>query len=445
MSKSLLTDIHNGINNTVAMISPKHVDSITLAIHGIAASELNSSDDDGVVRNKELAASYGISNYTEQDKPFVFNDGVAYIPVTGMLINRYSYSWGYVTGYNFIRAQLNAAVNDPDVKLIVFDINSGGGMVAGCFELADDIYESRSQKPSIAVVDSYAYSAAYALASAASKVYVTPSGGVGSIGCVMMHMDISRFYEDMGVKVTFIYAGDHKVDGNVYEPLPDSVKAQYQESVDARRSEFAQLVARNRGIEYQAVMDTEAQTYESDVALQLGLVDAVTTPLKAVSVYYGQSRSDEDDNDVEKLEGNDMNTTTNASVAENKEAEKDTQVDARKAERQRISEITGCDESKGKVKLANHLALNTDMSVEDAKSVLAAAAEEAPQAQAKAAENPLASAMEASGGGAGVTAEGDAASTEEMSAADRILRNQALVTGIDAKSEYAKQNKIDLH
>ena len=59
----------------------------------------------------ELCAMYGIDGYTE--KPFAFASGIAIIPIHGSLINRFSHSWGFVTGYNFIRNQLKAAL-DPN-------------------------------------------------------------------------------------------------------------------------------------------------------------------------------------------------------------------------------------------------------------------------------------------------------------------------------------------
>ncbi|PZP55979.1 MAG: S49 family peptidase, partial [Delftia acidovorans] len=117
------------------------------------------------------------------NKPFAFSGGFAIIPIHGSLINRYGgYYHGYVTGYNFIRSQMNAALADPDVEAIIFDVNSNGGEAAGCFELANEIFASRAVKPSFSVVDSNAYSAAYALGSAATKMAVIPSGGAGSIG-----------------------------------------------------------------------------------------------------------------------------------------------------------------------------------------------------------------------------------------------------------------------
>ncbi|WP_196302053.1 S49 family peptidase, partial [Ralstonia solanacearum] len=44
-------------------------------------------------------------------------------------------------------------------------------------------------KPVWAVANDMAFSAAYALASAASRLFVSRTGGVGSIGVIAMHVD----------------------------------------------------------------------------------------------------------------------------------------------------------------------------------------------------------------------------------------------------------------
>lgn len=109
--------------------------------------------------------------------------------------------------------------------------------------------------------------------------------------------------------------------------------------------------------------------------------------------------------------------------------------EARTAERARVSGILNCEESKGREKLANHIALNTDMSVEVAKGLLAAAPAEAAATPAPAAAgNPFKATMDADqhpqvgadGGEGGAT---DA----ELSAAQLILRAQAAATGISVK------------
>lgn len=310
---------------------------------------------------ESLCAAYGFDSST-QNKPFAFQDGVAVIPVHGSLINRFGQCYGYVTGYNFIRRQRDAAMADPDVTAIVYDVNSGGGEASGCFELADESFALRGTKPTISVVDSACYSAAYALASTSDQVVVTPTGGAGSVGVYTMHVDMSKMLEDWGLSVTLIHAGDHKVDGHPYAALPEDVRADMQKSVDATYGKFVESVARNRNLSVDAVKATQARCYSADDALALGLIDSVASPIEAIRAFLsGPSETSNDE-------------STGESLMELNEA--------KQAERQRVGAIIGHPNAKGREAMANHLALNTDMSADDAAALLAVA----PVAQAAAPE-----------------------------------------------------------
>lgn len=301
---------------------------------------------------ESLCAAYGFDSKA-QNKPFAFQDGVAIIPIHGSLINRFGQCYGYVTGYNFIRRQRDAAMADPDVTAIVYDVNSGGGEAAGCFELADESFALRGTKPTISVVDSACYSAAYALASTSDQVVVTPTGGAGSVGVYTMHVDMSKMLEDWGLNITLIHAGEHKVDGHPYAELPEDVRADMQKSVDATYNKFVESVARNRNLSVEAVKDTQARCYSADGALALGLIDSVASPIEAIRAFLGGPSEASNDE------------TTGDSLMELNEA--------KQAERQRVGAIIGHPNAKGREAMANHLALNTDMSVDDAAALLAVA------------------------------------------------------------------------
>ena len=118
--------------------------------------------------------------------------------------------------------------------------------MAGVPELADEIYMSRSQKKTVAVANGTAASAAYWLAVSTSEMVVIPSGEVGSIGVFAAHEDVSKALESEGVKISLISAGKFKIDGNPYEPLTDSARADLQSKVDAFYGMFASSVARGR-------------------------------------------------------------------------------------------------------------------------------------------------------------------------------------------------------
>lgn len=380
-------------------------------------------------RRVELCTAYGF-DAPNQRKPFAFAEGVAIVPVTGSLINRFGQSYGFVTGYNFIRRQMALAVADEDVKGIVLDVNSYGGEAAGCFELSADIRAMRGSKPIVAVIDSNCYSAGYAIASAADKIVCTPSGGAGSIGVVAMHVNMAKMLEQVGVEITFIHFGDHKVAGNPYEALPADVKADIQKGVNKSGEAFVNLVATNRNIDAAKVKATEARVYRAEEAKDLGLIDTIATPSQAMQVFFGELTGsnvqlEKEDAMSEKTAAT-PGADTKAPVTDNAAALAQAANDARVAERARVAGITGCDEAKGRTALANHLAMNTDMSLDAAKAVLAAAASE-PQANANAGANPFKQSMDRdTHPGVGAGGEGG----EELTAAQKILQAQAGYTGM---------------
>lgn len=396
----------------------------------LAASNYTEEMASWELRKQLLCEAYGYSpgGQSMDRKPFAFADGKAIIPIHGTLINRFPYSFGYVTGYNFIRNQVAAAEADPDVNGVVFDVNSNGGSVAGCPETGAII--AGMSKPSLAVVDSNCYSAAYWLASQTDKIVSTPSGGVGSIGVVMMHMDVSKMIEDIGIKVTFIHAGEHKVDGNMFEPLTKEVKAALQGEVNALYDDFTATVAEGRGIEQTSVAATEAQIFRAQEALDLGLIDAIQTPSDAVKANF---------TDNEEIEMNTKTPQAEAALAENNAAgtaaADAAAAAARTAERSRIAGIQGHADAKGREALATHLAMNTNMSVEEAAGILAASPK---AAEPKADEgNAFAAAMDKSanpnvGGNPGTNAE-TTEDGENLTPAQRILANFAKV-GVSARS-----------
>lgn len=421
------------MNLQAALFAPMKVSNLAAAMQHLYRAKPEDEQARAQIARKEMLATYGYSDPTlGADKPFAFAEGLAFIPVHGALINRFGDSWGSVTGYNFIRSQMNAALADNDVTGIVFDVNSYGGECAGCFELAADIFASRAVKPSISIVDSAAYSAGYALASSASQVVVTPSGGVGSVGVIAMHVSMAKMLDDWGIDVTMVFAGDHKADGNPFEALPESVRKDIQSGVDRSYTKFTALVAENRGLDVQVVIDTQAQTYDAEQAIELGLIDAVATPAQAVSAFFNELSGSTNPQE------NGMTTAATQPVAGSATTEKDDKqlaADARKAERERMSAIMNCEEAKEKAGLANHLALNTELSVDEAKAMLKAAAPEKAATAAAAPANTeepnhFAAAMNSTKNPqVGADAEGEG-SREKMTNGQKIVADYASATGL---------------
>ena len=329
----------------------------------------------GLVNQSNMAMS-GDDEFWGEDmadfRPYVVTNGVLQIPVQGMLLNRFGYQFGrWATGYQYIERALARGMADGNVKAIALIVDSPGGEVAGCFELGDKLFAARSIKPIRAFAADHAYSAAYALGSAANELFVTRSGGTGSVGVVTAHVDWSAALAQDGIKVTFIYAGSHKVDGNPYEALPEGVKSRIQERIDKLYAVFTSTVARNRKMEEQSVRDTEALTFDATDSVAKGFADGIGALDEELATFVSE---------VAEAESEQMTAFTqeqmDAAVAT---ARTEGMSAGQKAEAARFTAITGSDDGKKKPKAAM-AAYTAGLSAEQAAAMLAGLPEETAEA-----------------------------------------------------------------
>jgi capsid assembly protease len=223
--------------------------------------------------------------------------GVAVVHAVGSLVTRGS-SLDAASGlvsYDVLAGGVRAADADPEVTSIVLDFHSPGGSAAGAIECADIVHAVAQKRPVVALANSLMCSAAYLVAAAASKIVVTKTATVGSVGVVLLHVDRSRQIEGKGLTPTFIFSGKHKVDGNELQPLSAAVKSDLQAEVDLFYGMMTDSIAAHRPrLTRAAIRATEARTYlgadavTAGLADEIGSMDSVTGELaklhKAVSV-----------------------------------------------------------------------------------------------------------------------------------------------------------------
>ncbi|ECJ2443421.1 S49 family peptidase [Salmonella enterica subsp. diarizonae] len=297
-------------------------------------------------------------NYMSGDKPrarfYQVVNGIAVLPVSGTLVHKLGgmRPFSGMTGYDGITARLQQAMDDPEVKGVLLDIDSPGGQAAGAFDCADMIYRLGEQKTVWALANDLSCSAAMLLASACSRRLVTQTSRIGSIGVVMAHTSYASLLEQEGIDITLIYSGSHKVDLSETRELPESVRMDYQQRMDDARMMFAEKVAQYTGLSVDAVMATEAAIYDGQAGIDVGLADEMVNAADAVTVMTAALKSKSRGNNMAEL------TATEAAAQEN----------------QRVMGIIGCPEAKGREQLAQMLASQPGMSVTQAQAILAAAA-----------------------------------------------------------------------
>lgn len=222
---------------------------------------------------------------------------VAVLPLVGMIEQRQSIM-GYIfggTSTEIFGAMFNHAVNDPQVKGIVVDCHSPGGTYWGTPELGETIYQARGSKPIVALANPMVASACLWIASACDRVYVTPSGEVGSHGVLYKHEDWSGLNERQGIKPEYVYAGEHKIDGNSDAPLSESAREEIQKQVNECMDEFTAVLARNRGVTKDEVLARfgQGKMFSARNAVAAGLADRIATFDEVVSrMLSGHIRTD---------------------------------------------------------------------------------------------------------------------------------------------------------
>ena len=221
---------------------------------------------------------------------------VAVVPVIGTLAQRAEMVGSAETRSTAaVAAEIRAAAMEPSVDAILMDIASPGGEVFGVPEAFASIRESARMKPVVAFANSMAASAALYLASAASEVWVTPSGLIGSLGVFVLHVDASKALEQMGESWEFIVAtkSPYKVEGNPAGPLSDEARANAQSRIDHYMAMFVGDVAKGRGV---SVAKVEADFGQGRMltpadAVKAGMADAIGTFDKAIRRAADLSRT----------------------------------------------------------------------------------------------------------------------------------------------------------
>ncbi|MDR7220350.1 S49 family peptidase [Aminobacter aminovorans] len=251
---------------------------------GVTVPEASRFEGDDTVRDENGNPVRVINRWGEPDvkrNPYNVSNGVGIITVTGSLVNRGAWIGANsgLTSYEGIQHQLKAIAADASVHSVILDLATPGGEAIGAFETAALVRSLAATKRTVALVNGIAASAGYAIASGASEIVTTETGLSGSIGVVMLHADFSRHLANEGISPTLIFAGDHKVDANPFEPLSKEVREDLEAEVTAFYDLFLKTVAEGRGARTTVDMAraTQARTFMGAAAVAAGLADRLGT------------------------------------------------------------------------------------------------------------------------------------------------------------------------
>lgn len=205
-------------------------------------------------------------------------DGVAIVSVSGTFVPESSLMQvlrGDTSTEAFAGLMSDLAAN-ADVSAVLLRMDSPGGFAKGIPAAAESVRQLATTKPVYAFTEGTMASAAYYVASQATKVFAASGSRVGSVGTRAVLYDVSKMFDDAGVKPVILDTGRFKSAGHPGTEITAEHREYFQQFVDAVQEPFTNAVRRGRGITDMSEVLT-GKVFLASQAARLGLIDAIQT------------------------------------------------------------------------------------------------------------------------------------------------------------------------
>ncbi len=216
-----------------------------------------------------LMVTHGLMGQLHLEEPKIAKSSILFLQLEGVIID----------GKEFLD-DLEKYAKEPEIKGVLIQINSPGGVVGPSQEIYSEIKRVREQykKPVVASVSSLAASGAYYSAVAADKIVTNPGSMLGSIGVIMEFANLEKLYEFAKIKRYVIKTGAYKDSGAEYRDMRDDEKMLFQELANEVLLQFKTAVAQSRKLPLETVSKiADGRVFTGEKAVAMGLADQIGT------------------------------------------------------------------------------------------------------------------------------------------------------------------------
>lgn len=218
------------------------------------------------------------------------NDKIAVIYASGMILPQLGQSspFGSQTGITApsVRKQFQSALDDDDVKAIVFHINSGGGAATTSDLIWHDVRSAAEKKPVIASMGSVAASGGYYIAAAADTIVAGENTITGSIGIFNLLFNTQElFNENLGIEFQTFKTHEYADLIDLTTPFTNAEERIIQQNVENGYDSFVNKMAESRGMTYEEINSVaRGRVWTGVDAQQRGLVDVLGGVDRAIEI-----------------------------------------------------------------------------------------------------------------------------------------------------------------
>lgn len=185
-----------------------------------------------------------------------------------------------------IAKALSDAIDDPEVKAILFRVDSPGGSYVGSDTIWREVQRARDLgKPVVVSMGNVAASGGYFVAAPAATIVAQPGTLTGSIGVVSGKVSLRELWANLGVNWDGVQAGRRAAMWSSTAPFSGDEWDWLQQTLDATYADFTGKVAAGRGLTQEAVQAVaKGQIWSGADAKEAGLVDALGGYRTAISL-----------------------------------------------------------------------------------------------------------------------------------------------------------------
>jgi protease-4 len=178
-----------------------------------------------------------------------------------------------------VKEELKKAQDDSRVRGVILRIDSPGGGVTASDVIYREIVAFKEAKgaPVVASLMDVAASGGYYVALSADEIIAHPTTVTGSIGVLMMNLNVAELFDKIGVDDTTVTSGIHKDIGSPFRKPTASDREILQSVVNSMYARFLERVRDNRKEIPEASMKTmtDGRIMTAQQALEGGFIDRI--------------------------------------------------------------------------------------------------------------------------------------------------------------------------
>jgi len=187
-----------------------------------------------------------------------------------------------------VREELEKAAYDDRVKAVILRIDSPGGGVTASDTIYHEIhnFQQKTGKKIIANIMELGTSGAYYISVSADKIIANPTAVTGSIGVIMMNLNLEGLLQKVGIEGLAIKSADKKDMGSPFRKMTPEEQRIFQGVIDQLYERFLQvIVAGRKDLKLDQVRKlADGRIYTAQQALEARLVDQVGYLEDAIAV-----------------------------------------------------------------------------------------------------------------------------------------------------------------